>query len=54
MEQFVSGGKIYRHWNVFFKDIIRIDMELIEKTKNVSDNPSGAAQDPTATAVAED
>jgi hypothetical protein len=39
---------MYRHWNVFFKDIIRIDMEIIEKTKNVSDNPSMAAGTGTA------
>lgn len=39
---------MYRHWNIFFKDIIRIDMEIIEKTKNVSDIPlatEGTAED---------
>jgi len=29
-QQFSSSGKHYRYWNVFFKDIIRVGLDLVE------------------------
>lgn len=30
-----SNGIVYKHWNVFFKDIFRVSVEIIDRESQV-------------------
>ena len=31
-----SGGTVYKHWNVFFKDIFRVSIDILDKDNRIS------------------
>ncbi len=35
-QQLQSNGSVYRHWNVFFKDIFRVSIEILDKDNRIS------------------
>jgi hypothetical protein len=34
-QQFSNNGTIYKHWNVFFKDIFRVGIVIIDRENRV-------------------
>jgi hypothetical protein len=31
-----NGGQVYKHWNVFFKDIVRVSIDIVDKENRIT------------------